>query len=263
MSELIIIEQSTILGKQFNIYGDVENPLFLAKDVATWIEHSNTSKMLDMVDEGEKIMRQTKDSLGRQNDATFITEDGLYEILMRSDKPIAKQFKTQVKKLLKDLRLKRINITPSNYIDALKQLIISEEEKQRVQLERDEAIRLKAMVASGREGTLFSKTGVLTKQVNKLGKIVYELEIENEELYDENERFKSQDKTIRGFASLHHIDLDINECKIYGKELSKICREKNVEIHSVLFSGEKYPTNVYPHYELVKFFIKQGHDLNL
>lgn len=257
MSKLIIIEQSTILGKQFNIYGDVENPLFLAKDVATWIEYSesNISRMLEMVDQSEKLKLKTLIS-DQNRDMWFITEDGLYELLMRSTVPIAKQFKTEVKKLLKDLRLKRIVTTPSNYIDALKQLIQSEEEKQRIQHERDEAIRLKAMVAAGREGTLFSQTGVLTKQVNKLGKMVSELEVENTLL-------KSQDKTIRGFASLHHIDLDINECKLYGKELSKICRENGIEINSVLFSGEKYPTNVYPQYELEKFFIKQGHDLNL
>lgn len=255
MSDLIIIEQSTILGKQFNVYGDVENPLFLAKDVAEWIEHSDVSTMIRMVDESERLIQEIFVS-AQNREMWFLTEDGLYEVLMQSRKPIAKVFKTEVKKLLKGLRTKKINILPSNYIDALKQLVQSEEEKQRIQYERDEAVRLKAMVAKGREGKLFSQTGQLTRKLNNALDVIDELEIENKTL-------KSQDKTIRGFASLHHIDLDINECKIYGKELSKICREKNVEIHSVLFSGEKYPTNVYPHYELVKFFIKQGHDLNL
>ena len=41
MNELQIIEQREVLGKDFKIYGDFENPLFLAKDVAEWIEHSN------------------------------------------------------------------------------------------------------------------------------------------------------------------------------------------------------------------------------
>ena len=34
----------------------------------------------------------------------FLTEDGLYEVLMQSRKPIAKQFKKEVKKILKGLR---------------------------------------------------------------------------------------------------------------------------------------------------------------
>ena len=33
MNELQIIEQREVLGKEFTIYGDLENPLFLAKDV--------------------------------------------------------------------------------------------------------------------------------------------------------------------------------------------------------------------------------------
>lgn len=36
--------------------------------------------------------------------ATFLTEDGLYEVLMQSRKPIAKQWKKEVKTILKTLR---------------------------------------------------------------------------------------------------------------------------------------------------------------
>lgn len=36
--------------------------------------------------------------------ATFLTEDGLYEVLMRSTKPLAKEFKKQVKHILKTIR---------------------------------------------------------------------------------------------------------------------------------------------------------------
>ena len=35
----------------------------------------------------------------------FLTEDGLYEVLMQSRKPIARRFKRAVKDILKDLRL--------------------------------------------------------------------------------------------------------------------------------------------------------------
>ena len=40
---LKIIDERELLGKQFKIYGDLENPLFLAKDVANWIEHTNVT----------------------------------------------------------------------------------------------------------------------------------------------------------------------------------------------------------------------------
>lgn len=55
-NKLEVFEQREILGKDFKIYGTVENPLFLAKDVAEWIEHSDSNKMIKSVDEDEKLL---------------------------------------------------------------------------------------------------------------------------------------------------------------------------------------------------------------
>lgn len=101
---LQIIEQREVLGKEFRIYGDLENPLFLAKDVAEWIEHSDTSTMIRNVDDEEKVTNNVC-TLGGIQEAWFLTEDGVYEVLMQSRKPIAKQFKKEVKKILKQIRL--------------------------------------------------------------------------------------------------------------------------------------------------------------
>ena len=49
-----IIKEQEVLGKLFKVYGDYENPLFLAKDVAQWIEHNKPSEMLKNIDEDEK-----------------------------------------------------------------------------------------------------------------------------------------------------------------------------------------------------------------
>lgn len=110
MNELKIIDQREVFGKQFRIYGDVENPLFLAKDVAEWIEHSDVSTMLRTVDETEKVTNIVCTLGGNQN-SWFVTEDGLYELLMQSRKPIAKKFKKKVKEILKDIRKHELYIT--------------------------------------------------------------------------------------------------------------------------------------------------------
>lgn len=104
-NQLQIINQQEVLGKEFRMYGTKENPLFLAKDVANWIEYSvgNVSKLVNMVDEEEKV-RNIITTLGGNQEAWFLTEDGLYEVLMQSRKPIAKQFKKEVKKILKQIR---------------------------------------------------------------------------------------------------------------------------------------------------------------
>lgn len=104
MSKLMnVINEQEVLGKEFRIYGDFENPLFLAKDVATWIEHTDLSRMVNLVDNEEKLKRTLYVS-GQNREMWFLTEDGLYEVLMQSRKPIAKQFKKQVKIILKELR---------------------------------------------------------------------------------------------------------------------------------------------------------------
>lgn len=54
MNNLQVINQQEILGRDFKIYGTLENPLFLAKDVAEVIENKNVSQMLNVVDEDEK-----------------------------------------------------------------------------------------------------------------------------------------------------------------------------------------------------------------
>ncbi|MGP1429532.1 MAG: phage antirepressor [Fusobacterium sp.] len=103
MNELKIIDEREVLGKQLRIYGDFENPLFKADEVAKWIEHSNVSKMLESVDDNEKIKLEVG-TLTNGYSAWFLTEDGLYEVLMQSRKPIAKKFKKKVKEILKDVR---------------------------------------------------------------------------------------------------------------------------------------------------------------
>lgn len=104
-------ETFTILDKEFKIYNTIEEPLFLAKDVAEWIDYDKTSinKMLNTVDEDEKL-NGTLFLSGQNRKVWFLTEAGVYEVLMQSRKPIAKQFKKEVKQLLKKLRLEQFII---------------------------------------------------------------------------------------------------------------------------------------------------------
>ena len=103
--EVQVIEQREVLGKEFKMYGTVEEPLFLAKDVAEWIEYSSdkVGQMLKTVDEDEKLTSPIH-YRGQNREMWFLTEDGLYEVLMQSRKPIAKSFKKKVKEILKDVR---------------------------------------------------------------------------------------------------------------------------------------------------------------
>ena len=101
--DLKIVTTQEILGKEFKIYGTTEEPLFLAKDVATLIEHSNVTMMLNTLEETEKELNNVY-TLGGLQQSWFLTEDGLYEVLMQSRKPIAKVFKKEIKIILKQIR---------------------------------------------------------------------------------------------------------------------------------------------------------------
>lgn len=103
MDEIKILHKSTFLGKEIDVWGTFENPLFRASDVADWLHNTNVSNMVKKVDEDEV----TKFNLGsRQGETLFLTENGLYEILMLSRKKEAKQFKKGVKKILHEIRTK-------------------------------------------------------------------------------------------------------------------------------------------------------------
>ena len=101
---LTVIQETEILGKKIKVYNNIETPLFLASDVADWIEHSQTSKMVKSVDDDERLMG-TLFLSGQNRDAWFLTEDGLYEVCMQSRKPIAKKMKKEIKQYLKSIRL--------------------------------------------------------------------------------------------------------------------------------------------------------------
>lgn len=110
MGTLEMIHEQEILGRTFRVYGTFEEPLMLAKDVAEWIEHSRASEMLKGIDEDEKLL-QTILASGQNREMWFLTEDGLYEVLMQSRKPIAKAFKKEVKQILKEVRTKGAYLT--------------------------------------------------------------------------------------------------------------------------------------------------------
>lgn len=106
MNQLQVFHEQVVLTKKFKVYGSLDNPLFLAKDIAGWIDYdvSSLNKMLANVDDDEKLIG-TIFRAGQNRDTWFLTEDGLYEVLMQSRKPIAKQFKKQIKNILKEIRL--------------------------------------------------------------------------------------------------------------------------------------------------------------
>ena len=101
---LKVVTEKEILGKQIKMYGSIENPYFVASDVAEWLGERDGYTVARKVDDEEKDT-QIVCTLGGNQKTTVLTEDGLYDACMLSRKKIAKPLKKEIKKYLKSIRL--------------------------------------------------------------------------------------------------------------------------------------------------------------
>ena len=175
MGNLEIIDERVLLNKNFRIYGTFESPIFLAKDVAEWIEYdlSSVNKLVSLVDDSEKV-RNNIPTPGGSQETWFLTEDGLYEVLMQSRKPIAKQFKKEVKNILKTIRkhgaymsdnvLEQAISNPDFMIGLLQNL--KEEQKKRIEAEAKIELDKPKVLFS--EAVTTSKTSILIGDLAKI-----------------------------------------------------------------------------------------------
>ena len=206
----VLENEVTLMGKTFSVYGTVEEPLFRAKDVAEWIEHSDISVMLRSVDEDEKVkmvcdtnnVRLTSRARDTQ-EMWFLTENGVYEVLMLSRKPVAKEFKKEVKKMLHALRTRKATLMPTNFADALEayakevrareeaqqalfaetqQKLMALEQKEKAEAETERIIQCNKNF----HNNLYTATQIANKlgiTPNKVGKIANENRLKNDPIY--------------------------------------------------------------------------------
>ena len=76
-NEMQVLGHWELMGSKLTIYGTVDEPMFLAKEVAGRIEHSNATEMVRSVDADEKL-NSVIFSSGQRREVTFLTEYGLY-----------------------------------------------------------------------------------------------------------------------------------------------------------------------------------------
>ena len=92
------------LHTEIVIKGSVNDPLFRASDVGVVLEISNIRTSIMDFDESEKVVH-SMNTLGGNQEVTFLTEKGLYKVLFRSRKPIAQKFQNWVCEVIKEIRV--------------------------------------------------------------------------------------------------------------------------------------------------------------
>ena len=71
-------------------------PWFVLKDVCKVLGLTTPARVAERLDSDEVSLTHLTDSMGRQQETTVINESGLYNVILRSDKPEAKPFRKWV-----------------------------------------------------------------------------------------------------------------------------------------------------------------------
>ena len=159
-------------------------PWFVAKDVADCIEHSNVTKMCELCRDKDKFVAdveelKTNDLLVLGNRGlTCISESGLYRILAKCNLPKCEPFESWVfDEVLPSIRktggygIRTVDDMindPDTAIRLLTQLKITRIQNKQLEMERDEAIRTKAMIGSKREATAMATASAKARECEKL-----------------------------------------------------------------------------------------------
>ena len=224
-TEIKVLKQTELLGQQFAVYGTAEEPLFLAKDVAAWIGHTDVSTMLRMVDKDEKVRLFCK--LPNTNkvcvhcesntyigsNTYFLKEDGVYEVLMQSNLPTAKQFKKGVKAILKEIRKTggyiAASVEESEEEIMSKALAIAQDTLKR----REERIKQLEQDANEHQALIEQKEETIDRQNEQIQKAAPKVNYYDEHLQSVNTVTTTQ---------------IANEIGIEGHKLNQILRDKGI-----------------------------------
>lgn len=126
-------------SKQLRVIQKNGESWFVAKDVCDILEISNVSDTLEKVLDDDEKGIDTIYTPGGKQDVRVVNEPGLYSLVIRSRKPEAKKFKRWIThEVLPAIRktgsysIQPTKQLPTNYIDSLKALVASEEEKEKM-----------------------------------------------------------------------------------------------------------------------------------
>ena len=235
-----------------------DNPWFVAKDVCDCLTITDASQACKNLDDDEKqVVTRDFDTLlfteSKAQAITLISESGLYTLIMRSNKPEAKEFRKWVtSEVLPSIRKSGVYATdnfiqktiddPDWAISILQQIKFEREQKELALRQRDEAIRTKAWIGSKRESTCMNE--------------VKRFKGENKRLSSENEDLRVQVgdgkecKAAKCIPWLRDIFVYANDKQWntllgqIGKQLKRICLSNGFKIIRIPDSNH-YEINAY------------------
>ena len=165
------------------------DPWFVAKDVATCIEHKDVSTMCKLCRDKDKVVESASNfdsaDLAESGNSriTLISESGLYRILAKCNLPKCEPFENWVfDEVLPSIRKtgsysiaqttlaipKTLPEALRAYADEVERREAAEKRALTAESERDEAIRTKAQIGSSREATAMATASAKSRECEKL-----------------------------------------------------------------------------------------------
>lgn len=172
MSEIKVFENSEF-GK-VRVAGTSEKPLFCLVDVCKILDLQVSPTKNRLNKDGVNLIKVI-DSLGRTQEAIFVSESNLYKVIMRSDKPQAEPFQDWVcGEVLPSIRKHGAYMTPEtiektltspDFIIQLATQLKNEQEKRKQAEAKIEADKPKVLFSEAVEA---SKKSILIRELAKL-----------------------------------------------------------------------------------------------
>ena len=136
------VTKQIVLGHEVSVLGTIEEPLFRAQDIAEWLElGNNTTQMIKSVplSEIKKVVTNVGISAHK---VTYLTEFGVYFVLMRSKKPQAEVYQRKIMEILKSIRLKGYAVSENITEEQIAQLKKDAENKEMLLKAQSGVIRI-------------------------------------------------------------------------------------------------------------------------
>jgi prophage antirepressor-like protein len=148
----LIDETLLFQNNKIRVYGNLEEPWFLAKDICNILNITNTTETLRNFPTKWKKLQKIETSHKNLVNTYLISEPGLYRLLMRSNKEIAEKFQEWVcEDILPSIRKRGKYIVEQEHKEQLNkiQLTLYEKEKEIERLTRLEVRRFRQRFPSG------------------------------------------------------------------------------------------------------------------
>ncbi len=119
------VMRTTLIDKELDILGTLEEPLFKASSITSLLGETNPSQVLKRIPEDlrNEFVKKIRVASGcATHDVLYLTEFGVYLVLMRSRQPEALKYQLKIAEILKSIRLKGYAVSDNISEEQISQL---------------------------------------------------------------------------------------------------------------------------------------------